>query len=82
MTSARRSSKRLLTNAAHTVTITKRGKRFVITHSRLPGQKFGPFDFAEAGRELFIGMLLSRMDARNLMLDASEHGSATAECEG
>jgi hypothetical protein len=65
--------------SAYTVTVTKKGKRYVITYSRLPGEKFGPFDFAEAGRELFL-WLPTRMAARNLVLDASEHGSATAEC--
>jgi len=67
------------------VTVTKGRKykgehRYTLTFSAPPDRTFGPYDFAEAGKELYVAALLPRMDARNLVLDAFANGSATAEC--
>ena len=64
-----------------TVTVTKKGKRFVSAYSALPGREFGPFDFAEMIRDLRVAALLTPQTAFDLVCDASVNGSATAESE-
>lgn len=63
-----------------TVTVTKKGKRYVAAYSKLPGKTFGPFDLPEMVRDLRVAALLSPMDARNLVLEAHEKSSATTKC--
>ena len=68
-----------------TVTVRRVGKkrvnaRYTSEFSALPGQTFGPFDFAEMGRDLRVSALLSPIQARNLVLDAHEKGEATSDC--
>ncbi len=62
-----------------TVTVTKKGKRFLAAYSELPGKVFGPFDLSEMVRDLRVAALLSPMDARNLVLEAHDKGSATVK---
>lgn len=59
-----------------TVTVTRRGKRFAVSFSALPGQSFGPWEFAETVRDLRVSALLTPMEARDLVMDAAS-GSAT-----
>jgi hypothetical protein len=61
-----------------TVTVTRKGKRFTLTFSKLQGQTFGPYEFAEAVRDLRVSALLAPLAARDLVLDAHAQGSATA----
>lgn len=61
-----------------TVTVTRKGKRFVTSFSALPGRTFGPWDFAETVRDLTVSALLPPRAARDLVLDAHAAGSATA----
>lgn len=66
-----------------TVTVTRRPcGEFVIRFSRLPGQTFGPWEFAETVRDLTVSALLEPIDARNLVIEASVHGSATTDSLG
>jgi hypothetical protein len=62
-----------------TVTTTQRTglPRFTVEFSALPGKKFGPQNFTETAHDLHIAALLSLADARNLILDAHNQGSAT-----
>jgi hypothetical protein len=65
---------------AHTVTVTCKRKRYTLTFSKLPGRSFGPYDFTEAIGQLYVGALLSRLEARDLVMDAAtaEDHTATA----
>lgn len=49
--------------------------------SKLPGQDFGPYVWMDAVTDLTISALLTRIDARSLVLDAltSPDGQATTE---
>lgn len=63
-----------------TVTVVKRRTGFplyTLAFSALPGQTFGPWDFSETVRDLTVSALLIPFDARGLVLDALDHGSAT-----
>lgn len=62
-----------------TVTVRKRGQRFTSEFSALPGRTFGPWDMAEMIRDLTVSALLSRYDARNLVMDAAVKGECTTE---
>lgn len=62
-----------------TVTVTKRGVRYVVTFSALPGKAFGPWDLGEAIRDLRVSALLTAAEARDLVMDAAVAGSATRE---
>ena len=53
--------------------------RVTITFTRLPGHVFGPLYIGEAVTELVVSALLSRLEARNLVLDALATGEATTE---
>ena len=64
-----------------TVTVTATGRRYTLTFSRLPGRKFGPWPFADTVRDLRVSALLSAVAARDLVMDASVHGSVTAEVD-
>lgn len=61
-----------------TVTVTKRGTKFVSTFSALPGRTFGPWTRPEMVLDLTVSALLSAHDARGLVLDAMNNGTATA----
>ena len=62
-----------------TVTVTSRGSgMFRVRFSQLPGKSFGDWEFAETVRDLTVSALLSSIDARNLVLDASSYGIATS----
>jgi hypothetical protein len=61
-----------------TVTVTHHEARFTLSFSRLPGRTSGPFDFAEAVRDLTVSALLVPVDARNLVMDASTDGVAVS----
>lgn len=63
----------------HTVTIVKKGQRFTVTFSQLPGRTFGPWEFAQTVRDLQVSALLSPISARDLVMDAATQGSATSE---
>ena len=66
-----------------TVTVTRQGKhrpgrnRFRLAFSVLPGQDFGPYDFAEAIHDLRVSALLGARTARDLVMCAAVNGSAT-----
>jgi hypothetical protein len=66
---------------AKTVTVTTTQRtglpRFTVEFSALPGRVFGPHNFTETAHDLHIAALLSLADARNLILDAHNQGSAT-----
>jgi hypothetical protein len=66
-----------------TVTVSKakpyRGPRVTLAFSKLPGRTYGPYPWGEAVTDLTISALLSRVDARSLVLDALVVGSATRE---
>lgn len=63
----------------NTVTVRKYGKqRYKVEFSRLPGEVFGPWDFATVVRDLTVSALLTPMQSRNLVLDAATIGSASA----
>jgi hypothetical protein len=64
-----------------TVTVKKYGKRFKMSFSKLPDRVFGPYDFAETIRDLRVSALLSPVDARSLVIDATVNGAATTQCE-
>ena len=53
--------------------------RYTSEFSRLPGQKFDPFDLAEMSRDLRVSALLSPREARDLVLGAHEKGVATID---
>jgi len=53
-----------------------RMSRYTIEFSQLPGQTFGPWDFAETIRDLRVSALMTAIDARNLVLTAHEAGEA------
>ena len=64
-----------------TVTVVKRRTGFplyTLAFSVLHGQTFGPWEFDETVRDLTVSALLSPLDARNLVLDALERGTATS----
>lgn len=67
----------------NTVTVKKVTRRnadnVTLSFSKLPGQKFGPYPWKDAVTELTFSALLSRADARNLVLDALATGTATTE---
>lgn len=62
-----------------TVTVTFRRKKYWSEFSKLPGQEFGPYDFAEIVSDLRVSALLEPLEARDLVLDANANGSATTE---
>jgi hypothetical protein len=64
----------------NTVTVTHHRwpDRYSIKFSQLPDRVFGRWDFARTVRDLTVSALLTPLDARNLVLDAHAHGSATA----
>ena len=68
---------------ARTVTVRKaaprRGARVTLHFSALPDREFGPYPWGEAIIDLTISALLSRVDARSLVLDALATGEATTE---
>ena len=49
--------------------------------SSLPDRTFGPYPWPEAVTDLTVSALLSRLDARNLVLDALAVGTMTREYE-
>jgi hypothetical protein len=62
------------------VTVTRKRKdRFVISFSTLPGRTFGPWNFAETMRDLTVSALLTPREARDLVMDANESGTAQRE---
>lgn len=61
------------------ITVAKRGKRFTVSFSKLPGKTFGPWDLAEMVRDLRISALLTPLQARELVMDAAIKGSASIE---
>lgn len=63
---------------AHTVTVTFARKRYRLEFSELPGRSFGPYDFAEAIGQLHVAALLSRLEARDLVMDAATSADHTA----
>lgn len=63
----------------HTVTVKRRGNRYVSEFSQLPGKSFGPFDFAEMCRDLRVAALLTSREARDLVLDVAKQGQATRQ---
>lgn len=65
-----------------TVTVTRHGQRFKVSFSRLPGRTFGPWDLAEAIRDLTISALLEPVDARDLVMEAGATGSAARPVGG
>jgi hypothetical protein len=76
------------------VTVTRKGKqktpaaggafanRYSLTFDALPGKAFGPYDFREAREQLYVAALLSRVEARALLLDAWTAGAATRAMGG
>ncbi|MFI1765347.1 hypothetical protein ACH41H_25275 [Streptomyces sp. NPDC020800] len=60
-----------------TVTVRKTGDRYVSEFSALPGRTFGPWDFSEMIRDLKVSALLTPLAARDLVMDAAVHGTAT-----
>jgi hypothetical protein len=61
-----------------TVTVTCKRKRYTLTFSKLAGEKFGPYGFAEAIGQLRVAALLSPLDARDLVMDAAAADDGTA----
>jgi len=61
-----------------TVTVTFARKRYRLEFSKLPGRPFGPYEFAEAITQLYVAALLSRLEARNLVMDAATSADRTA----
>jgi hypothetical protein len=61
-----------------TVTVTYARKRWSLEFSKLPGQKFGPYDLAEAAGQLRVAALLEPLAVRELLLDAAEAEDRTA----
>jgi hypothetical protein len=55
--------------------------RYTLTFSVLPNQTFGPWYFTETVRDLTLSAMLPTRTARDLVLEAFEHGSATAPTE-
>lgn len=51
-------------------------QRYMLTIDRLPGRSW-THGFREMSDELFIAALISRVEARNLILDAFADGSAS-----
>jgi hypothetical protein len=71
--------------AAPVFTVTRRTKakqdaiskqRYVLTIDTLPGRSW-TYGFREMSDELYVTALISRIEARNLILDAWENGSAS-----
>ena len=62
-----------------TVTVRKKGHRFVSEFSALPGRTFGPWGMAEMIQDLQVSALLPALDARDLVFDAAVLGEATAD---
>jgi hypothetical protein len=62
-----------------TVTVTRTGKRYKLSFSKLPGQSFGPYSSDEAIRDLRVSALLEPVAACKLVVDATIDGSATTE---
>ena len=62
-----------------TVTVTCKNSWYRLAFSKLPGSEFGPYRFAEAITDLRVSALLSPIDARNLVMDATTEGTATRE---
>lgn len=61
------------------VTVTRKGKRFQLSFSALPGRTFGPFDLPEAVRDLMVSADLPPRVARDLVLDAHTNGAASCD---
>jgi hypothetical protein len=73
------------------VTVTRKGKvrkgdataeRYTVSFDALPGRTFGPWGFRETYQDLTVSALLSWADARALVLDTWESGSASRPVEG
>lgn len=83
MAGAQRVADRLNAELARgTVTVTCRNSWYRLAFSRLPGQEFGPWRFAETVRDLRVSALLSPVDARSLVMEATTLGTATAQVAG
>jgi hypothetical protein len=68
------------TSAVLITRITSKGSkspRFTVNFSRLPGKPFGPYSTAGAIAQLEAAALLTRADARDLILNAEGNGCAT-----
>lgn len=57
----------------------RNGDRITLHFSALPGKTYGPYPWNEAIGQAEFAALLSRLDARSLILDALVDGEATAE---
>lgn len=57
----------------------RKAERVMLHFSALPGQAFGPYPWGEAITDLTVSALLSRVDARTLVLDALAKGKATTD---
>lgn len=62
-----------------TVTVTKRGSKFTSSFSALPGHTFGPWTRTEMVLDLTVSALLTAHDARGLVNQATDTGSATVQ---
>lgn len=60
-----------------TVTVTKRGNKFVSRFSALPGRTFGPWSRNEMVLDLTVSALLTATAARGLVNQATDAGTAT-----
>lgn len=65
--------------APETVTVRAVSNGYVSEFTALPGKTFGPWDMPEMIRDLTLSALLSPPAARDLVMDASANGTATAE---
>lgn len=68
-------------SSAPTVTVTYARKHWSLAFSKLPGQKFGPYDLPGAVGQLRVAALLEPIDARNLVLDAAAADDHTATAQ-
>ncbi len=69
-------------NTTDTVTVMRHSNgRYKVQFSRIPGRTFGPWDLTETTRDLHISAGLSRVEARDLALEAAVTGSATTVAE-
>jgi hypothetical protein len=67
--------------SAPTVTVTYARKHWSLAFSKLPGQKFGPYDLPGAVGQLRVAALLEPIDARNLVLNAAAADDHTATAQ-
>ncbi|MEU5476844.1 hypothetical protein [Streptomyces mirabilis] len=68
--------------AGSTVTVRAVSNGYVSEFSTLPGKTFGPWGMAEVIQDLTVSALLSRVDARSLVMDAAANGTATTNTKG